>query len=460
MSVVAPAVEAEPEVEEAEEGEVAEGAEAPAAEEAGEGEDRSEAQRLRLLQLEAGDDGRRAREDGGPWIVLGLGNLDDEYGNTRYNAGAMVVARLADRAGAALEVGPATAPRWPRSARATPGSSWPDRTATSTRSGVGLRCWPGSKTPVERIIVVHDEIDLASGKLQLRQHGGTAGHNGLKDIAKALGSPDFLRSASAGRPQAARTRPTSSWSRSPSAMPRTSPSCSERIADATMDLVRLPRRCPGPTQRLTGTTEREGAKVNSSSGAVRSGADRRAAHRTPVRTSASIGRTGAQVLVKDEAVQKTGSFKARGALNRLLTLPDDARSTGHRRQPRGRRSPGRRPGRGQSHRGHADLQPGHQGGRLPLRRRGGAARRPPPGRPSPSASGSRPSAASPSSTRSTTPRSSPARHRRPGADGGRRAGRRFVVSVGGGGLTAAPWPCAMPTPAAGWSRSVSRARPP
>ncbi|HTF59103.1 MAG TPA: aminoacyl-tRNA hydrolase, partial [Actinomycetes bacterium] len=39
------------------------------------------------------------KADGGPWIVLGLGNPDDEYGNTRHNAGAMVVTRLAERAG-------------------------------------------------------------------------------------------------------------------------------------------------------------------------------------------------------------------------------------------------------------------------------------------------------------------------------------------------------------------------
>ena len=65
--------------------------------------------------------------------------------------------------------------------------------------------------------------------------------------------------------------------------------------------------------------------------AVRSAAARIAGqvHRTPVRTSATLdGRTGAQVLVKDEAVQKTGSFKARGALNRQLTLPDEARERG------------------------------------------------------------------------------------------------------------------------------------
>jgi threo-3-hydroxy-L-aspartate ammonia-lyase len=65
--------------------------------------------------------------------------------------------------------------------------------------------------------------------------------------------------------------------------------------------------------------------------AVRSAAARIAGrvHRTPVRTSATLdGRTGARVAVKDEAVQKTGSFKARGALNRLLTLPEEALDRG------------------------------------------------------------------------------------------------------------------------------------
>jgi threonine dehydratase len=52
-------------------------------------------------------------------------------------------------------------------------------------------------------------------------------------------------------------------------------------------------------------------------------------HRTPVRTSSTLDRrTGATVLMKDETVQKTGSFKVRGALNRLLTLPSEARERG------------------------------------------------------------------------------------------------------------------------------------
>ena len=149
--------------------------------------------------------------------------------------------------------------------------------------------------------------------------------------------------------------------------------------------------------------------------AVRSAATRIAGqvHRTPVRTSATLdGRTGAQVLLKDEAVQKTGSFKARGALNRLLTLPDEARERGLVCVTAGNHGAaglGGRPGRGQGDRGHADLQPGRQGGRLA----GATAPRwsstaTPPWRPSPSASGpgrARPHLRPPS----TTPRSSPAR---------------------------------------------------
>src|SRR6266508_1663130 len=79
------------------------------------------------------------------------------------------------------------------------------------------------------------------------------------------------------------------------------------------------------------TSRIDGEEVSVNADAVRSAAARIAGrvHRTPVRTSATLdGRTGAQVVVKDEAVQKTGSFKARGALNRLLTLPEDALDRG------------------------------------------------------------------------------------------------------------------------------------
>ncbi len=49
------------------------------------------------------------------------------------------------------------------------------------------------KVPAERIVVVHDELDIPFGQLRLKQGGGEGGHNGLKDISRALGTRDYLR---------------------------------------------------------------------------------------------------------------------------------------------------------------------------------------------------------------------------------------------------------------------------
>ena len=183
-----------------------------------------------------------AEADDGPWLVLGLGNPDDEYGNTRHNAGAMVVTRLAERAGTRLK-------RSSRSRAQVAEIRDGDTRVVLARpnSYVNESGGPASllarwyKTPVERIIVVHDEIDLAFGKLQVRRDGGTAGHNGLKDVAKALGSPDFLRvRIGVGRPPG--RKDPADYVLEPIGK-RDAEDFSvliERAADATMDLVHLP----------------------------------------------------------------------------------------------------------------------------------------------------------------------------------------------------------------------------
>jgi PTH1 family peptidyl-tRNA hydrolase len=57
------------------------------------------------------------------------------------------------------------------------------------------------KSPVEAVLVVHDDVDLGEGRLQARLGGGLAGHNGLRSIAQALGSQEFLRlRVGVGRP--------------------------------------------------------------------------------------------------------------------------------------------------------------------------------------------------------------------------------------------------------------------
>ncbi len=57
------------------------------------------------------------------------------------------------------------------------------------------------QVPLERVLVIHDEIDLPFGEIRVRLGGGLAGHNGLKSIRDALGSPDFMRvRVGVGRP--------------------------------------------------------------------------------------------------------------------------------------------------------------------------------------------------------------------------------------------------------------------
>jgi peptidyl-tRNA hydrolase, PTH1 family len=179
--------------------------------------------------------------DGAPWLVVGLGNPDDEYAGTRHNAGAMVVARLAERAGAKLK-------RSRNRAQVAEIRDGDERVVLARpTSYVNESGGPVSllarwyKTPLERIIVVHDEIDLAEGRLQVRRGGGTAGHNGVKDVVKALGSPDFLRvRIGVGRPPGRKDpadyvlEPVSRRQAEDFAV------LLERAADAAMDLVHLP----------------------------------------------------------------------------------------------------------------------------------------------------------------------------------------------------------------------------
>jgi PTH1 family peptidyl-tRNA hydrolase len=182
-----------------------------------------------------------AEESSGPWLVLGLGNPDQEYANTRHNAGAMVVKLLAERFGVRLK----------RSRQRAEVAEVLDGDArivlARPTSYVNESGGPASllmhyyKVPLERLIVVHDEIDLAWGKLQVRRGGGTAGHNGLKDIVKALGSPDFLRvRLGVGRPPGRQDPADYVLEPVPKRLAEDFGVLVERGADAAIDLVHLP----------------------------------------------------------------------------------------------------------------------------------------------------------------------------------------------------------------------------
>lgn len=133
------------------------------------------------------------------WLVVGLGNPGPGYASTRHNAGFMVVDLLAERMGARFKAhrgradvvegsfGAAGAVRRPRVALVKP-KSYMNESGGPVAS---LRDF--FKVPVDRIVVVHDELDLPYGSLRLKRGGGDNGHNGLRSVTKSLGSPDYLR---------------------------------------------------------------------------------------------------------------------------------------------------------------------------------------------------------------------------------------------------------------------------
>jgi peptidyl-tRNA hydrolase, PTH1 family len=127
------------------------------------------------------------------WLIIGLGNPGEEYRRSRHNLGFMTVQRLATRhhtelsrkrfngfyteirtdAGNAIVVMPQT---------------FYNRSGDCASPMLGYY-----KVPPERLIVIHDEMDLIEGQIRLKCSGGDAGNRGVRSIASALGTPDFVR---------------------------------------------------------------------------------------------------------------------------------------------------------------------------------------------------------------------------------------------------------------------------
>jgi peptidyl-tRNA hydrolase, PTH1 family len=134
-----------------------------------------------------------------PWLIVGLGNPGPEYAKHRHNVGFMVVERWVDR-----HVTPGTGAGWKSQFKARTATvradspigrcvvlepqTYMNRSGESVRAAVDFH-----GTPIERIVVVHDEIDFEFGRVGIKRGGGHGGHNGLRDIIKHLGSPDFMR---------------------------------------------------------------------------------------------------------------------------------------------------------------------------------------------------------------------------------------------------------------------------
>jgi peptidyl-tRNA hydrolase, PTH1 family len=169
----------------------------------------------------------------------GLGNPEGEYGGTRHNVGADAVRALVSREHGDLR-------RNRRTKAEVAEFRLPDIRLVATiplsymnRSGGPVQATANwFKVPPERVIVCHDDLDLEVGALKVKRGGGNAGHNGLKDLDRALGTPDYLRvRIGIGRPPGRMAARDYVLRRFTPADREVIDTALERVADAIVSLV-------------------------------------------------------------------------------------------------------------------------------------------------------------------------------------------------------------------------------
>ena len=123
-------------------------------------------------------------------LIVGLGNIGAEYEDTRHNAGFWLADAVVHASGAAFRN-----EKGFFGALAKAGSTCVLKPSTyMNRSGQAVIAVAGFyKILPDEILVAHDELDLPPGAVKMKQGGGHAGHNGLKDIQARLGTADFWR---------------------------------------------------------------------------------------------------------------------------------------------------------------------------------------------------------------------------------------------------------------------------
>ena len=126
------------------------------------------------------------------WVIAGLGNPGEQYQLSRHNLGFMTVDRLAEQHHAELsrrrfKAAYAQVTIEGVAAILAKAETFYNLSGESLLSLLGY-----FKIPVERLIVVHDDLDLEAGRLRLKRGGGDAGNRGVRSIAERLG-PEFIR---------------------------------------------------------------------------------------------------------------------------------------------------------------------------------------------------------------------------------------------------------------------------
>jgi PTH1 family peptidyl-tRNA hydrolase len=137
------------------------------------------------------------------WLIVGLGNPGAQYQGNRHNVGQMVLDELAGRMGAGFKTHKARA----QVMEGRLGIGGPRVVLAKPMTYMNVSGGPVSALAnfygisPDRVVAVHDEIDIPFNTVKLKTGGGEGGHNGLRDISKALATKDYLRvRVGVGRP--------------------------------------------------------------------------------------------------------------------------------------------------------------------------------------------------------------------------------------------------------------------
>jgi peptidyl-tRNA hydrolase, PTH1 family len=138
------------------------------------------------------------------WLIVGLGNPGPRYEPTRHNAGQLVVDELASRRGEQFRSHKANArvaETWLRPGGDKLILAKPNTYMNVSGAPVAALARFYGVDP-EHVVVVHDELDIPFDTVKLKTGGGHGGHNGVRDVASALGTPAFARvRVGIGRPE-------------------------------------------------------------------------------------------------------------------------------------------------------------------------------------------------------------------------------------------------------------------
>lgn len=127
------------------------------------------------------------------YLIVGLGNPGRKYSRNRHNTGFMTIDRAAERHGIRFgklqsKAAVATGRMAGRNVLLAKPQGYMNNSGQPVRSLVDFY-----KIPVDRLIVVYDDLDLPSGTVRLRPEGGSGGQNGMRDVIQHLGTREFAR---------------------------------------------------------------------------------------------------------------------------------------------------------------------------------------------------------------------------------------------------------------------------